>query len=135
MYNYKHEDHFKQVVTFNDGTQKIYYPNSIEKKDKNIMYCKEKGYKVITTKLYPVATEKNQHNMQLIHDILFCKENRTDAEDKMLRDAEDLFGLPLPIAWVDGKTYSKYKELSGLAIQHRDNACIAAGRLDLLNYE
>ena len=130
-----------------NGKIKSCYPRSTEDKEKNIAICKERGYKVVcTTKLYPLSTNKHQHNFMLVvnrcnnlmydMDMGYVPYNKREY-DKAYEAAEKagkLFQLPLPVAWVDGKTLREAKRLSAMAINWRVDSCIDRGRYDLIEY-
>ena len=128
-------------------SEKVIYNTSKEKADSNKARIKELGYKFISCKkLYPFSTMKNQHNFNLISDI--CHNRMHDMEmgevewndseydrlENMKNRADEFFCLPLPIAWLPWEDWKDAKELSENAIVHRQNACIANGRLDLVKY-
>ena len=140
------QDRFRMKIEIN-GAVKTYYPMSIEQRDRNKEICKQKGYKILEcVKLYPFSTEKNQHNFELIHNIVMCElydiwngEKKVSDEEydrlEALRDAsEKYFCLPLPVAWIPYKELVEAKELAERAIEHRINACIENGRIDLVQY-
>lgn len=121
--------------------------NSKEKKDANIQKIKELGYKFISCKkLYPFSTNKNQHNFELINNICYNTMWDMDhneipydnAEYNRLYDlrqkAEKYFCYELPVAWVPYEELVEMKEISNMAIMHRQDACIANGRPDLVTY-
>ena len=71
---FKKENRFRMTVQHTDGTVKTYYPKSIEQKNENLHICRERGYRVIEcVKLYPFNTYANQHNFELIHNIVMCE--------------------------------------------------------------
>lgn len=121
-----------------DGDDKL-------KKNKDI--CRDAGFEIVSiTKLYPFSTMKNQHNFDLIHSICFnhmCDmesgeiewDDKTyEALEEMRQDAEEFFTLPLPVAWLPYDKWSRATELARIAVMHRDQRCIEAGRSDLLKY-
>ena len=62
-----------------DGTERVCYPQSEQKKNEQLDLCKQKGITVLSCKkLYPFSTEKNQHNFDLIHSI--CMNAMHDME-------------------------------------------------------
>lgn len=130
-----------------DGTEKTYTATSEEKKQQALATCKANGYRVISCKkLYPFNTEANQHNFDLIHNI--CMNAMYDMDsgeapydaaeyDRLAETKEKVerfFCLPLPTAWLPWDEWSEAKELATAAIVHRQEACIAAGRPDLVQY-
>ena len=131
-----------------DGVEiKCCYPRSKEKCEENKRICKERGWRVISCeKLYPFNTEKNQHNFDLIHNICMntlydmdSGEKKYDAKEyerlEILKEkSERFFCLPLPVAWLPWDEWKDAKELSEMAIIHRQNACIENGRYDLVKY-
>lgn len=146
---YKKEQRWElEYVSLKDGSVKHCYPRSEEKKNEQLAFCKEKGIKVNhCKKLYPFNMEKNQHNFDLIHNIclnrihdICCmgEKEQYDGElerlEEMAELTEKLFCLPLPIAWIPWEVWKDAKEVSQMAIIHRQNACIANGRPDLVTY-
>lgn len=146
MNYYKKEDRWElRYISLKDGTVKNCYPRSKDKKDEQLRVCKEKGIRVIhCKKLYPFSTMKNQHNFELIRNICFCElddmekgekpwdeeeyDRLTDLQDK----ADRFFELELPVAWLPYEDWKDANELANMAIMHRQDACIAAGRPDLV---
>lgn len=129
------------------GTEKICYPRSTEKKNEQLAICREKGIRVISCKkLYPFSTERNQHNFELIRNICFCARYDMDMADgpvdeaeysrllELEEKAERFFCLPLPVAWIPWEDWRDANELATMAIIHRQEACIANGRPDLVTY-
>lgn len=142
----KREERFELRYIMN-GTERVCYPRSIEKKDSNLRKCKERGIKVVSCKkLYPFNTEKNQHNFMLIENV--CRNRMDDMNmgeipyneaeynelEKTAEKAGELFCLELPIAWLPWEQWKDAKEIAERGILHRQNACIEAGRLDLVQY-
>lgn len=140
---------FRYVVVSAMGQEieKVCYPKSEEQKNKNLETCKRVGYKVLSVKkMYPFNTMKNQHNFMLIanicsnrmHDMDFGDVEYDAAEydrlDAMKEKAERLFCAELPVAWLTWDDWKDAKELSEMAILHRQDACIEAGRPDLVKY-
>lgn len=130
-----------------DGTEKTHTSTSEERKAQALASIKAKGFQLISCrKLYPFNTERNQHNFDLIHNICANAMHDMDtgetpynaAEYDRLAEtkekAERLFCLPLPVAWVPWEVLKDAKELATAAINHRQDACIAAGRHDLVRY-
>lgn len=118
-----------------------------EKKQEALDRCKKSGFKVISCqKLYPFSTMKNQHNFDLIANICLNRLFDMDAGDvpydeaeydrlRELRDkAIKFFCLDLPVAWLPYEEWKDAKELSMMAILHRQECCIANGRPDLVTY-
>lgn len=143
----KRETRYELKYRTKDGYEKVCYPKSEESKDRNLAYCREKGIKVISCKkLYPFSTMKNQHNFDLIHSICYNRmhdmqsgEAPWDDEEytrleQMKEDAERFFSLDLPVAWLPWEDWKKANELAQNAIVHRQEACIANGRPDLVTY-
>ena len=135
---------YLQEVIIN-GVTKKYYPKSEEQMLKNKAYCEEQGYPCTTKKLYPFNMMKNQHNFDLIANICFnemadMESGEIEWDDKRYNEleerrikAEEFFCMPLPIAWVDGKTYGEMKEMAAAAVHHRQETCIKNGRPDLVD--
>lgn len=132
-------------ISKKDGSTKKCYPQSREKKDEQMAICKERGIKVLKCeKLYPFNTYKNQHNFELINNICYIAihemldnerpwdEAEFDRLEATKEKAEKYFCYPLPIAWVPYTEWKEMKELSETAIIHRQNACIEAGRPELV---
>lgn len=145
---FKREQRYElRYVSRIDGTEKVCYPRSEEKKEEQIAICKQKGITVLSCKkIYPFSTEKNQHNFELIHNI--CMNAMHDMEvgetefdddeysrlEELKNKAEKYFLLPLPIAWIPWEELREANELANLAILHRQEACIRNGRPDLVTY-
>lgn len=147
MFTYAKETRYELRYVSKSGQEKVCYPRSEEKKNSNLALCKENGIRVISCKkLYPFSMEKNQHNFELIRNIclnaMFDMDSGEVPYDKAEYDrlsalseqAERLWCLPLPIAWIPYETLREAKELAHMAILHRQNACIEAGRPDLVAY-
>lgn len=130
-----------------NGTVKTCYPKSEEKKNENLAYCKSHGIKVISCKkLYPFSTLKNQHNFELMSNICFnimhdmisgeinFNEHEYDRLDNLKEKADKFFCLELPVAWLPYEEWRDAKEISQMAIIHRQEACIRNGRYDLVTY-
>ena len=145
--NFTKETHYELRYISKSGEEKVCYPRSEEKKNANLALCREKGIRVISCKkLYPFSMEKNQHNFELIRNICYNRmsdmdsgEVPYDAEEyarlsELNEKANEYWCLPLPIAWLPWETYRDAKELAQMAILHRQNACIEAGRPDLVAY-
>ena len=146
--NFKKEERWElRYVSIKDGQTKNCYPRSEQKKNEQLQVCKDKGIKVIhCKKLYPFSSEKNQHNFELIRNI--CINTMADMQngdiawdDKEFDRLSDLvdkankyWSLPLPVAWMPYEDLKEAKELANMAIMHRQEACIAAGRFDLVTY-
>ena len=141
------ETRFEMRYINGKGEEKVCYPRSEEQRDANKQKCKELGYKVISCKkMYPFSTIKNQHNFELINNICFntmhdmqsgeipWDDAEYDRLEGMKKKAEEFFCLPLPIAWLTWDDWKEAKELSEMAILHRQDACIANGRPDLVTY-
>ena len=128
--------------------EKVVYPKSEEQRDSNKKKCEALGYRYISCKkLYPFSTNKNQHNFELIsnicynriHDICVMGEDEAydgelDRLEALKEKAEKYFLYPLPVAWVTYEDLREMKELSNMAIMHRQEACIRAGRPELVTY-
>ena len=148
MTYYQKEDRFAlRYISNKDGKEKVCYPRSIEKKNEQLAYCKAHGIRVIScVKLYPFSTEKNQHNFELINNICYCRLHdmaygevpmdraEFDRLSELKEKAERFFCLPLPVAWLPYEDWREAKELAQMAILHRQEACIANGRPDLVTY-
>ena len=130
-----------------DGTVKVCYPKSKEQVELNKGVCQQRGFEVVSvTKLYPFGTMKHQHNFDLIHSISFNEMHDMDSGEipydqeryewlqKRKEDAERFFCLPMPIAWISWKDWQRANELAQDAICHRQDACVANGRYDLITY-
>lgn len=144
---YNREQRWKQEFEIN-GVVKTYYPKDEATMKKNLAVAKEKGYRKISSKkLYPFSTNKNQHNFELIsnicfnriHDICIMGENEEyegelDKLETLKEKADKYFCYSLPVAWVTWEEYCEMKELAEMAIFHRQEACIEAGRPDLVMY-
>ena len=136
-----------RYISQKDGTEKVCYPRSEEKKNEQLSLCKQRGITVLSCKkLYPFSTEKNQHNFELIHNI--CMNTLHDMEtgevewddaeyDRLtaLKDkSEKFFCLELPVAWLPYDELVEAKEIAAAAVIHRQEACIRNGRPDLVSY-
>lgn len=129
-------------------SEKVVYPKSEAQRDANKKKCNELGYRYISCKkLYPFSAEKNQHNFELIsnicsnriHDICcFGEPEEYEGElgrlQEMKEKAQKYFCYSLPVAWVTWEEHREMKELSSMAILHRQEACVRAGRPDLVTY-
>lgn len=118
-----------------------------EQRERSLARLERNGYKKLKmVKLYPFSTEKNQHNFELIHNICFNALYDMEMGDKPydsaeydrledLKDRSERYFLEaLPIAWVPWEQWKDMKELANMAIMHRQDACIANGRPDLVAY-
>lgn len=118
-----------------------------EKRDERKAQLKEKGYKIVSCrKLYPFSSEKNQHNFELIRNVCMNRIYDMDSGDipydgeelerlyQIKEKADKYWCLPLPVAWLPWEEYQEAKELCAGAVEHRANACIEAGRPDLVQY-
>ena len=128
--------------------ERVVYPKSEAQRDANKQKCKELGYRYISCKkLYPFSTNRNQHNFGLINDICHNRihdilvggeaeeyEGELDRLEAMKEKAEKYFCYPLPVAWVTWEEHCEMKELAQMAILHRQDACIRAGRPELVAY-
>lgn len=97
-------------------------------------------------KLYPFSTWKNQHNFQLVHDVAFNRMRDMESGELEMDKKEykrlsylvdrcnELFMLDLPVAWLTGEELHEAREIALLGISHRAEACMEAGRPDLLKY-
>ena len=149
MYQREEKWEFRYICKNSEGkeTEKVVYPRSHEVLKSNRKICRERGYRVISVqKLYPFNAERNQHNFMLISNI--CSNRIHDmingdlpydlAEherlEEMKRKADELFELPLPIAWIPYETLQAAKELSEIANNYRMERCIERGRPDLIQY-
>ena len=143
----KRETRFELRYFTKDGYEKVCYPRSVEARDRNLDYCKRNGIEVISVKkLYPFNTMKNQHNFDLISNICFNRMHDMESgevawDDKeyddlaiMREDAQRFFCLDLPVAWLPWEDWKRAKELADNAVIHRQEACIANGRPDLVTY-
>lgn len=120
---------------------------SEEARKENIQKIKEYGYRFISCKkLYPFSMEKNQHNFELINNICFNMMHDMDIGETpydndeynrlwdLREKAEKYFCYELPVAWVPYEELEEMRELANMAIMHRQDACIEAGRPDLVTY-
>lgn len=127
--------------------ERVCHPRSEEQRDANKQKCKELGYKVVSCKkLYPFSTQKNQHNFALVgnicsnrmYDIEMGEQEKYEGEfeklESMKEKADRFFCYELPVAWVTWEELCEMKELSTMAIVHRQEACVKAGRPDLVTY-
>ena len=141
------EQRFALTYKMPNGTVKTCYPRTEAKKAENLALCEKYGYKVVSCKkLYPFSTMKNQHNFELIRNICYntmydmntgeieMNEAEYDRLEAMMQQAEKFFCLELPVAWLPYEELRLAKELANLAIMHRQDACIANGRPDLVTY-
>jgi hypothetical protein len=151
MKMYKKEERYElryEVPTAGGNwSEKVAHYNSKEKAQANRAKAQELGYKVISLKkLYPFSTMKNQHNFELIHNICMNTMYDMDAGEipydneeynrlwDMKEKSEEFFCLPLPVAWLPWEKHQEAKKLANMAIMHRQDACIANGRPDLVTY-
>ena len=136
-----------RYISKKDGTEKSCYPRSEAKKNEQLALCREHGVRVIfCKKLYPFNTEKNQHNFMLIanicsnrmHDMNMGEIEYNAAEydrlEALKEKADRLFCAELPIAWLPWEEWTAAKELSTMAITHRQEACVAAGHPEWVAY-
>ena len=143
----KEERYELRYISKKDGTVKNCYPRSSAKKDEQLQICKENGVKVIhCRKLYPFNTEANQHNFMLISNK--CRNIMSDMESGEIpwdeaeydrlsatkEKADELFELPLPLAWIPWETWKDAKEISTQAIVLRQEACVASGHPEWVSY-
>lgn len=135
-----------RLVYMVGNEKKVCVAKSKEKHEHNIEICKQRGYEIVSkTKLYPFSTEKNQHNFELINNLaanemydmingeIPFNEERYNYLASIKDRAEQYFCASLPVAWVDYDTWKDMKELSSQAVLHRQEACIANGRPDLVS--
>lgn len=149
--SYRKEERWEQRYAVptagGNWSEKVVYPKSKEQKDNNAKKIRELGYKAISCKkLYPFSTVKNQHNFELIcnicyntmHDMDNGEAEYNEAEYnrlwEMKKKAERFFCLELPVAWLSYEDLKDAKELANMAIMHRQDACIEAGRPELVTY-
>lgn len=145
MYNKQQKWEFRYIN--GKGQEKVCYPQTQEKVNENKAKCKELGMKIISVKkMYPINTYANQHNFELVYNI--CRNRMCDMEcgeiewnsaeydrlDALKDKAEKYRLLPLPMAWLVWEDWKEAKEIYESAIIHRQNACIEAGRYDLVAY-
>ena len=144
---YKKEERFELRYIGRDGKEHSCFPRSAEGKEEQLKRAKEAGLRVLfCRKLYPFNTERNQHNFMLIankcsnllHDmdmgeIAYTKETYSKLWD-MKTKAEEFFCLDLPVAWLPWEEWKAAKEMATEAVILRQEACIAAGRPDLVQY-
>ena len=73
-----------------------------------------------------------------MHDMEMGDVKWDDAEYNRLESlkakADELFCAMLPIAWLPWEDLKAARELTELAVEHRVNACVEAGRRDLIRY-
>lgn len=144
---YTKEDKWEFKYRRSDGVCRVVYPKTKEQIAKNKEICKDKGYEVVSVKkLYPISTMKNQHNFGLIHniawnelwDIEHGEKKGTDEDierlEKLIDRSGEFMSLPLPVAWLPWEDWKEAKEMYESAIIHRQEACIANGRPDLVTY-
>ncbi|MCQ2113309.1 MAG: hypothetical protein MJY95_08230 [Bacteroidaceae bacterium] len=130
-----------------NGIHKVAYPRNEAEKERCIKIAKEKGFEIESCKkMYPFSMNKNQHNFELIanicantlYDMMYGDIKFDGAEfDRLehLKDrAEHFFCMGAGIVWLTYEDYREAKELSEMAIMHREEACIRAGRYDLVKY-
>ena len=138
---------FKYGVPTAEGgeTIKTVYPRSKERIEDYKCQCEKYKYRFVSCKkLYQFSTMKNQHNFDLIHSICSCtmhdmqsgeiewKWEEYDRLEEIDQKAQRFFCLELPVAWLTWEDYKDAKELAQMAILHRQDACIANGRPDLV---
>lgn len=149
MYKKEERYEFTYAVPTAEGNkrEKTIYPKSKEKVAECKQKCQEYGYDVISVKkLYPFNTYKNQHNFELIANICFNRmhdmemgeipwnDKEFDELEARKDKADRFFCLPLPVAWIPWDEWQEAKEMATAAIIHRQDACIANGRPDLVTY-
>lgn len=144
---YKKEERYRiTYISRKDGSTKMCYPRSAAQKDEQLAICREKGIAVKKVeKLYPFNTYKNQHNFMLISNICFNRmhdmqmgeipwnEAEYDALEARKDMAERFFMAELPVAWVPYTDWKDMTEMATAAIMHRQDACIANGRPELVS--
>ena len=146
LQNQNRPERYQFTITNPDGSTMRF---NVDGKDKMLAKkesLKASGDKFKCEKLYPFSTEKNQHNFELIRNICFNRmadmESGYEPMDKKeyerletLRDkASEFWWLPLPVAWLTWEKYQEAKQLCMEAREHRANACVEAGRPDLVRY-
>lgn len=145
---YKKEDRFEiRYISKKTGKEKRCVCIGKENRDKNLGICRDNELKVLSVKkLYPFNTYKNQHNFELIRNICFNTRYDMDSGEipmdkaeyerlgKLEEKADRFFCLELPLAWLPWEDWKEANELAQMAIMHRQNACIANGRPDLVTY-
>ena len=148
MEKFKREERYALTyVSKKDGSTKVCYPRSAEKKDEQLAICKANGIKVVSCKkLYPFSTEKNQHNFMLIANICFNRihdmengdipydEAEIERLEAQKEKADRFFCLDLPVAWLPYEEWKEAKEMATMAVIHRQEACVVNGRYDLIQY-
>lgn len=97
--------------------------SSDEKRDDLCRMAEEQGAQVIgVKKLYPFNLKKNYTAIRDVHDA--CVVALTEMQEgirpvnadelelikKYMADTEWFMGMPMPLAWVDGKTHKKMQE-------------------------
>ena len=75
---------------------------------------------------------RNRHDMDL-GEVEYDSAEYEQLED-LKEKANKYFCLPFPVAWIPYEEWKEAKELSEMAIIHRQNACIENGRYDLVTY-
>lgn len=151
MANYKREQKWEQkymVPTRESGwVERIVYPNTPEQRDRNAIRIRELGYRPVSCKkLYPFSMERNGHNIDLINTLcanrlhdwymgdLEISGDEAEALEALKRETEAYLSGADQIVWVPWDTHKRLTELSAMAVEHRANACIEAGRPDLVKY-
>lgn len=117
-----------------------------DKADQKKAELKANGEAFKCQKLYPFSSEKNQHNFELVRNVCMNRIYDIDAGEPMTDEhelerlyeikekADKYWCLPLPVAWLPWEELSEARELCVGAREHRANACIEAGRPDLVKY-
>lgn len=138
---------FRYAVPTAEGCEdvKAVRANSRERVAELKALCRKYGYRVVSCKkLYPFSTNKNQHNFELVANVCFNTmydmENDVIPYDKeeherlgLLRaKAQRYFCYELPVAWVTWEELCEMRELANMAVLHRQDACIKAGRPELV---
>ena len=140
-------EHFRITYRKPDGEETYRHVTGKDKRDEVKQMLKDKGNTIISCKkLYPFSTNKNQHNFELIRNVCMNRIYDIDAGEPMTDEhelerlyaikekADKYWGLELPVAWLPWEELQEAKELCVGAIEHRANACIEAGRPDLVKY-
>ena len=143
----KKEEHFRMELEYPDGKTKYIYPIGREKVNSNKEYCKKHDIKVLSCKkLYPFNMWNNQHNFELIYNICWNRlwdmdngEAPYDKEEynrlwKMKERAGYFETMGCGVVWLPYEEWKEAKEMASNAVIHRQEACIANGRPDLVKY-
>ena len=139
--------HWRVVAEYPDGTRKTFLHEGKEKFDRKAYCQKHEGVKIVSCrKLYPFNMWNNQHNFELVYNVcwnrLWDMDNGEEPYDKEeydrlwhLKERAGYFEtLGCGVVWLPYEEWKEAKELAAGAIMHRQEACIKAGRPDLITY-